>query len=80
MILPSYQEPSFDSTCLFIVAFDGELLKLSCPFKVMVIQNLRLLQVNQTYEVQAVVTSREGILVYYVASKPFYYFNFKVLL
>jgi hypothetical protein len=72
--------PSFDPDCLFIVEPNGLLRKLHCPFKVKLTKNVPNLKLHDVYDVQAVMVSREGLLVYYVLGKAYFYFNFEVLI
>lgn len=73
------REPSFDSTSVFIVNELGELVKVSCPFRVKILTEVPFLRKEGVYNVSAVMSSKGGLLVYIIKGKPFYYFNFIVL-
>lgn len=73
------QTLAFNTSSLLVVTVTGELRRLFCPFKVINSSRLNQLSYGLEYHVQAVRVSKEGILVYYVLGKPYYYFNFSIL-
>ena len=70
----------FDNQSLFIISHNGVLRRLICPFKVEVVQVIPNLQYGELYNVQSVMNSRDGIMVYYVLGKAYYFYNFIIVL
>jgi hypothetical protein len=72
------QALAFNTSSLLVVTVTGELRRLFCPFKVTNSSKLNQLTYGHEYDVQAIRISKEGVLVYYVLGKPYYYFNFSI--
>jgi len=72
--------PEFETNCLLIVADNGELRRLACPFMVRNILEVPLLDWGVIYPVQAVMLSKEGKMVYYIRGNAYFYFNFVVII
>ncbi|MGJ8661068.1 MAG: hypothetical protein ACSHXL_03445 [Bacteroidota bacterium] len=70
----------FETNCLLTVAFNGELRRLTCPFKVRLIADVPHLDFGFIYPVQAVMLSKDGLMVYYVLGKAYYYYHFLLLI
>ena len=72
--------PEFETNCLLIVAENGELRRLACPFQVRNVLNVPLLDWGFTYNVQAVMLSKDGKMVYYIRGNAYFYYNFVVII
>ena len=76
----SLNVPEFETNCLLIVAENGELRRLDCPFHVRNVLNVPLLDWGFIYNVQAVMLSKDGKMVYYIRGNAYFYYNFIVIL
>ena len=63
-----------------VVTFRGELIRLYCPFDVMVIQPIDIYRPGEKVKVSQVKMDSSLILVYIIKGKGYYYFNFLILI
>lgn len=65
---------------LLIVNANGELLRLNCPFQVIVLLEVGTLMTNATAIVTEVKVDSKLILVYIINKQGYYYYNFSIIL
>ena len=65
---------------LLIINFKGELIRLNCPFDVIVIAKIDIYAPGDKLKVQQVKMDINFILVYIIRGKCYYYFNFLILI
>lgn len=65
---------------LLIVNANGELLRLNCPFQVIVLLEVGTLMTNSTAIVTEVKVDSKLILVYIINKQGYYYYNFSIIL
>lgn len=66
-------------SCL-VVTFNGELIRLYCPFEVLVIVKVDMFMPGDKVKVSQVKMDSSLILVYIIKGKGYYYFNFLILI
>lgn len=64
---------------MLVVTFKGELIRLYCPFDVVVINSVDIYSVGDKAKVTEVKMDNDLILVYIIKGKGFYYYNFMIL-
>lgn len=65
---------------VLVVNKNGELVRLACPFKVIVLLGVEVLQPNSEEWVTEVKISRQLILAYVIKQKAYHYFHFSIIL
>ena len=68
-----------DPDSLLVVTFKGELVRLYCPFEVVVICNIDIYSAGDRAKVSEVKMDNNLILVYIIKGLGFYYYNFMIL-
>ena len=63
-----------------IVSYKGELIRLFCPFDVLVVSPIDMFTPGDKVKVSQVKMDRNFILVYIIKGKGYYYFNFLILI
>jgi len=64
---------------LLVITFHGELVRLYCPFDVVVISSIDIYSIGDRAKVSEVKMDNNLILVYIIKGKGFYYYNFMIL-
>lgn len=64
---------------LYVVSWKNELVKLRCPFKVMVIIPVGDLKAHQQEFVTSVKITRDVKTVFIIGQKAYYYFYFEIV-
>jgi hypothetical protein len=65
---------------MLVVIESGELIRLTCPFCVIVIREVDCLVLHSKVTVNEVRIDRFLVLVYIINRKGYYYYNFSILL
>jgi len=67
------------SDSVLIIDGKGQLRRLYCPFKVIVIRDVHLLKAGDIKAVIAVKIAPNLVDVYIIESKAYYYYNFRII-
>jgi hypothetical protein len=82
--MPPDELKEIDKICspysILVIKANGELIRLDCPFTVVVIVAIDNLGLNQTVKVLQVKVDRHLILVYIINSRAYHYYHFAILL
>lgn len=65
---------------LLVINNNGELIRLFCPFRVLVIHRIGDFKEGETVPVSQVKVDARLILVYVIKNKGYYYWNFTILI
>jgi len=65
---------------MLVINSNGELLRLECPFRVIVVLTIDSLHKDSEATVAEVRMDKKLILVYVINQRGYYYFNFSIIL
>ncbi len=65
---------------ILVVTAEDKLIELNCPFKVVVIKNVKNMMISEIKEVSQVKLATNNKLVYIIEDKPYFYNYFTILI
>jgi hypothetical protein len=65
---------------IYVVAWNNRLVKLTCPFEVLVLRNIGSFKKRQIVQVDAVKVTRELLMVFIIKNNAYYYYYFDFII
>lgn len=65
---------------ILVVTKENKLIELNCPFKVVVIKNVKNMVIGEKKEVTIVKLATNKKLVYIIDNQPYFYYNFDIII